>query len=324
MNLAPDELQTEIGDTARSFLADRLSMETVRALAKGDVAIGDADWQAIADMGWLAMLVPEAEGGLGLGLAEAVMVFRELGRHLTPGPVRSTVMAALLAANAGQTELAATLGDGTRRAGLLVGDLGLDAGVGGLVLSVARDESALYEVTTAEPVAGLDTGVRLSRVKLGQKVASLSSDAFLATALTLVSAELLGVLEAARDMSAGYAQTREQYGKPIGSFQAVKHRCADMAVAAYAVQSQTYLAAVRIDAGCDDALFQAACAHVLAINYAKRTTANNIQNHGGVGVTAEYNCHLFVRRALLLEYALGPVRQTSFAPVLEPARHEFC
>ena len=158
MNLAPDELQTEIGDTARSFLADRLSMETVRALAKGDVAIGDADWQAIADMGWLAMLVPEAEGGLGLGLAEAVMVFRELGRHLTPGPVRSTVMAALLAANAGQTELAAALGDGTRRAGLLVGDLGLDAGVGGLVLSVARDESALYEVTTAEPVAGLDTG----------------------------------------------------------------------------------------------------------------------------------------------------------------------
>lgn len=324
MNLAPDELQTEIGNTARSFLADRLSMEAVRKQAKAEAAIDESDWQAIAEMGWLGMLIPEADGGLGLGVSETAMVFRELGRHLTPGPVRSTILAALLAAKAGETKLATELGNGERKAGMLVGEFGLDAGSGSLILSVAREESALYEVAAAEPMSGIDTGVRLSRVTLGKKVASLTSDSFLATAMTLVSAELLGVIEAARDMSASYAQTREQYGKLIGSFQAVKHRCTDMAVGAYAVQSQTYLAAVRIDAECDDALFQAASAHVLAINAAKRATADNIQNHGGIGVTAEYDCHLFVRRALLLEYVLGPVRKTSFAPILEPARHEFC
>jgi alkylation response protein AidB-like acyl-CoA dehydrogenase len=324
MNLAPDELQTEIGETARALLADRLSFDVIRKLADGEAALPQDEWQALAEMGWLAMLVPEADGGLGLGVAEAVMVARELGRHLTPGPLRSTMLAALLAARSGNLALAAELGSGERKAGLLVGDMGVDAGTDTLILSIGRDECALFEVAAADPIGGIDPGARLSRVTLGQKVCAHSSDSFVATALALVSAELLGVIEAVRDMSASYAQTREQFGKAIGAFQAVKHRCADMAIAAYAVQSQTFLAAVRIDAGCEDALFQAACAHVLAVNFAKRSTADNIQNHGGNGVTAEYNCHLFVRRTMLLEHALGPIRESSFAPIVEPARHEFC
>lgn len=324
MNLAPDELQSEIAQTARSFLADRFPMDAVRRLAAGEASIGQAEWASLADMGWLAMLVPEADGGLGLGVSEAVMVFREIGRHLTPGPLRSTVLAALLAARAGQRELAAELASGARRAGLLVGEMTLDGEPRGLVLAIGRSECALYEIASAAPIAGIDPGTKLARVVLGGKVAALESDSFLATAMTLIGSELLGILEAVRDMSSGYAQTREQFGKPIGAFQAVKHRCADMAVAAYAVQSQVFLAAVRIDAGCDDALFQSACAHVLAVNFTKRSTADNIQNHGGIGVTAEQDCHLFLKRALLLEHALGPIRDCSFAPIIEPARHEFC
>jgi alkylation response protein AidB-like acyl-CoA dehydrogenase len=323
MNLAPDEFQTEIGETARSFLADRLSIATIRKQAECDAAIGESEWAALAEMGWFSMLVPESAGGLGLGLAEAVMVFREFGRHVTPGPIRSTVLAALLAAKADSSALALELGSGTRKCGLLVGEIGIDVTPGDIVLSIGREESALIEVASAQAIASIDPGARLSRVKLGAKVAVISSESFFAAALVLVSAELLGVLEAVRDMSASYAQTREQFGKAIGSFQAVKHRCADMAVGAYAVQSQTFLAAIRLDAQCDDALFQAACAHVLAVNFAKRSTADNIQNHGGIGVTAEQDSHLFLKRALLLEHVLGDRRESSFSAILEPARHEF-
>lgn len=324
MNLAPDEFQTEIGETARNFLADRLPIAAIRKLANGDASIGEAEWAALADMGWFSVLVPESAGGLGLGVAEAVMLFREFGRHVTPGPIRSTVLAALLAAEVGDNVLAADLGSGARKCGLLVGEMGVDVAAGGLILSIGREESAIYEVASAEPVAGMDPGTRLARVSLGAKVAGQVSESFCATALALVSAELLGVLEAVRDMSASYAQTREQFGKPIGSFQAVKHRCADMAVAAYAVQSQTFLAAIRIDAKCDDAPFQAACAHVLAANFTRRSAEDNIQNHGGIGVTAEQDSHLFLKRAVLLEHALGNRREFSFARVLQPARHEFC
>jgi len=324
MNLAPDEFQTEIGETARNFLADRLSIAKIRKLAKGEAAIGDAEWAALCEMGWLSILVPETAGGLGLGVAEAVMIFREFGRHVTPGPIRSTVLAALLAAEAGDTKLATELGSGVRRCGLLVGDMAIDAAPGDLVLSIGREESAIYEVASAEVVEGMDPGARLAIVTPGAKLAGLVSERFCATALVLISAELLGVLEAVRDMSASYAQTREQFGKPIGSFQAVKHRCADMVVAAYALQSQTFLAAIRIDAQCDDAPFQAACAHVLAVNFTRRSTEDNIQNHGGIGVTEEQDSHLFLKRAVLLEHALGNRRDCSLTRVLEPARHEFC
>jgi alkylation response protein AidB-like acyl-CoA dehydrogenase len=123
-------------------------------------------------------------------------------------------------------------------------------------------------------------------------------------------------------MSASYAQIREQFGKPIGSFQAVKHRCADMAIIAYAIQSQLFMASVRLDAGLPDASFHSAAAHVLAVNGAKQSTADNIQNHGGIGITAEHNAHLYLKRAFLLEHILGS-RQESFAALMAPARHEF-
>src|SRR5512139_3455090 len=118
MNLDPNDFQREIADTARAFLADRLPVPQLRKLAAGERALADADWRACAEMGWTALLLPEAEGGLELGMADAVMIFTEIGRHLTPGPLRSTTLAALVAAQAGKTELAGELASGARRAGL--------------------------------------------------------------------------------------------------------------------------------------------------------------------------------------------------------------
>jgi len=141
-------------------------------------------------------------------------------------------------------------------------------------------------------------------------------------ARVLVAAEQLGIIEAVRDMSAAYAQVRTQFGKPIGSFQAVKHRCADMAVAAYATIGEVFQAALLVDAGTEDAGFHAATAYVLATNGAKVSTADNIQNHGGIGFTWEQDSHLFLKRALLLEHILGEQRR-AYDAILAPKRHEF-
>jgi alkylation response protein AidB-like acyl-CoA dehydrogenase len=123
-------------------------------------------------------------------------------------------------------------------------------------------------------------------------------------------------------MSAGYARTRFQFGKPIGAFQAVKHRCADMAIAAYATTGQIFQAALLVDARTEDAAFHAAAAYLLAVAGAKESTAANIQNHGGIGFTWEHDAHLFLKRAFALEHVLGGPRGACDA-VLAPARHEF-
>ena len=322
MNLEPNEFQAEIADTASSFLADRLPLSRVRALALMDgPAIGDAEWAACAEMGWLALMLPEDKGGIGLGMAEAVMIFREIGRHLTPGPLRSTALAALVAAEAGDLDLAGALAAGTRRAGLAYGEYALDAAPGDLLLAIDDSGAKLIEVTGVTPVKCVDPTARLGRPALGATVAQADDPRLITRLRLLIAAELLGVVEAVRDMSAEYAKVREQFGQPIGTFQAVKHRCAEMAIRSYALRSQLFLAAVRFDANLDDAAFQAASAHVLAMEAARRGAADNIQNHGGIGVTFEQDAHLYVKRALLLDYATP--RRASHAAVLAPERHEF-
>lgn len=322
MNLSPNALQAEIAETARTFLADRLAIARLRGLADDAAAIDDAGWRACAGMGWLAIPLAEAEGGLGLGMAEAVMVFREIGRHLTPGPLRSTMIAALVAAQAGEGALAQALAAGGRRAGFAIGELALDTRAGDLLLTLDEAGGALREVSAIAPARSVDPLARLGRAETGPVLARAEDPLLLTRMRILVTSELLGIAEAVRDMSAAYAQVREQFGKPIGAFQAVKHRCADMAIGAYAARAQLCMAAVRLDGQAGDAAFHAAAAHVLALDTAKKSTADNIQNHGGIGITAEHDCHLYLKRALLLERLLGPQRD-SFAAVIDPARHLF-
>jgi alkylation response protein AidB-like acyl-CoA dehydrogenase len=327
MNLEPNAFQTEIADTAAAFLADRLPISRLRQIAKAESrALPDADWQACADMGWTALLLPEESGGLGLGMADAVMVFREIGRHLTPGPLRSGALAALVAGQAGNLALAAELAGGTRRAGLAFGESGgiraIDAQAGDVLLAVEPEGARLLEVTASDAVSGIDTGVRLAVVPTGMTLAEVADPAVLTRLRLLAAAELLGVIEAVRDMSAEYAKIRVQFGRPIGTFQAVKHRCAEMMIKGYAVRAQLFMAAVRFDSGMADAGFQAANAYVLACDSARRSCADNIQNHGGIGMTMEQDANLYLKRALLLENLCGP-RRTSHQAIMAPDRHEF-
>jgi alkylation response protein AidB-like acyl-CoA dehydrogenase len=324
MNLQPSQEQAGIAASAASFLAKELPISRLRELA-ADVdadAIDQATWQRCAELGWLALGLSEDHGGIGLGLAEEAMLFRELGRHLAPGPFRSSVLGARVASIAGNDELAEAITSGARRVGFQIGDLAIDVRDGDLLLTLDDDGGELFEVASAQPIAGVDPGTRFARVTKGASVARADSPVLLSRARVLAAAEQLGIIEAVRDMSASYAQTRVQFDKPIGTFQAVKHRCADMAIAAYSTVGEVFQAALLIDAGAADGPFHAATAYVLATNGAKVSTADNIQNHGGIGFTWEQDAHLFLKRAFLLEHLLGPQRRT-YEVVLEPARHEF-
>jgi alkylation response protein AidB-like acyl-CoA dehydrogenase len=324
MNLAPSPDQAEVAASVDEFLAEQLPISRLRELQEdpdGD-AVDAATWQKIAGLGWLGLSLSEDDGGVGLGLPEEVMLFRELGRHLAPGPFRSTVLGARVAARAGQSELAGSIAAGERRVGMQIGELAVDVRPGDLLLQLDETGAELFEVADVERIAGVDPGTRFARATTGDSVARVADSTLLDRARVLAAAELLGIIEAVRDMSAAYAKTRIQFDKPIGSFQAVKHRCADMAVAAYATVGQVFQAALLVDAETADAPFHAAAAYVLATQGAKTSTADNIQNHGGIGFTWEQDAHLYLKRAFLLEHLFGPQRDT-YRAVLAPARHEF-
>jgi alkylation response protein AidB-like acyl-CoA dehydrogenase len=317
--------QLEVASVASKFLANELPLTRVRTLAADSttaLAIDEATWRRCADMGWLALGVPESKGGVGFGPAEEFVLFRELGRHLAPGPFLSTVIAGWVAAGSGSDDLAAELFAGRSRAGLAVGEFLFDAEPGGMAVAIDSGGCAIHAVDEIDAVAGVDPSVRLSRGALGPVVAELTDPMVLARAQILVSAMELGNAEATRDMSVEYAKVRMQFGKPIGTFQAVKHRCSDMAIRVHAAHAQTLFAAFHVERRASDSGFHAASAKLVATKAAKLNAADNVQNHGAIGFTVEHDAGLFARRAHMLEFALGG-QLVAVPSTLAPVRHEF-
>ncbi len=134
----------------------------------------------------------------------------------------------------------------------------------------------------------------------------------------LVSAQLLGMAEAARDLSVDHAQTRHQFGKPIGAFQAIKHHCADMAVDAEMLSAQLDMAAIAVRDGRDDAAFQAAALRRLAPRVALFNTRTAIQVHGGIGFSAEADIHHYLKQAHVLSRLGGPAPMLDLPAALSP------
>lgn len=324
MNLAPSQDQQAVAAMANEFLGQELPIARLRELAqeRNGPALDEQTWKRCAALGWLALGLSEEAGGSGFGLPEEVMLFRELGRHLAPGPFLASVIGARVAATAGASELVNAIVSGERQVGIEVGDIAVNVRQADLILVIDSDAGELFTLKAVEPIDGIDPGSRFARVVKGAALVRAVDPHLLSRARVLVAAEQLGIIEAVRDMSASYAQTRVQFGKPIGAFQAVKHRCADMAIAAYATIGELFQAALLVEAGSEDAAFHAANAYFLATNGAKVSTADNIQNHGGIGFTWEQDSHLFLKRALLLEHILGEQRKV-YDTILAPKRHEF-
>ena len=338
MDLLPDEAQQEIITSTATLLAKELPIARLRsAHASGPERVSDAQWRAFAELGWFGLGLGDEQGGVGFTLVEEVLLARELGRALAPPSVLATLLAARCAALAGETPRRDGLLAGTLRAGWAepVGDARLgarvqgrfqliDAASAGLVVALGGEGCALLDAASlrAEPQACVDDAVALASgdvdaPALAYVGASREPLALRATLLT--AAALAGISEVARDQAARYANERVQFGKPIGAFQAIKHRCADMAVRSEVAWQQTAYAALALREPLGDAPFQVASAKVLAVQAALENAASNVQVHGGYGFTVEYDAQLLVKRAHVYERLAGSRTRQLAAVLAAPA-----
>jgi alkylation response protein AidB-like acyl-CoA dehydrogenase len=322
LTLSPD--QEAVRDAIRAVLREQASSERVRAAMATDDGFDPALWALAAELGWLGLTVSEAAGGAGYGLAEAMVLFVELGRSLACGPWLGTVIAAealgrsahpLLPALLAGRERVALVDDPQDRLGAAApvdGEIAgvVDGGVATRFLVLGSRAVRLVDAAAADvaSVRAIDPTRRMSRVAVrGVAAERVSEDAagLRARAQVLVAAEAAGVAERTLDMSVEYAKVREQFGRPIGSFQAIKHRCADMAVRAEVARSAVTYAAVALGEGAADAAQSVPIAKALAGDAAIANATDNVQNHGGIGYTWEADPHLYLKRARLLEYVFG-------------------
>jgi alkylation response protein AidB-like acyl-CoA dehydrogenase len=267
--------------------------------------VGDALWRQCAELGWFGLAAEEAVGGVGLGLPEEVLLFREVGRFLMPGPVLGTVLGAHAVARLGHPDLAAALVGGDLRAGWRVGSHGLDAGPGDLVVGLDGDDVVVETVAAADALEGVDPSVRLVGLAGTTLVGRVDAPDLVVRARVLIAAQMLGIAEAVRDQSTEYAKSRMQFGSPIGVHQAVKHRCADQMIRCWSTRAQLFLAALLHEESRPEAELTAASAVVLALEAARLNVAANVHIHGGIGVTSEHVAGRYVKRAHVLERALG-------------------
>jgi alkylation response protein AidB-like acyl-CoA dehydrogenase len=328
MALAITDDHRSLGDVVRSFAADRqLRAEARRALDTDSPALPGV-WKQVADLGWLGLHLPESYGGSDFGLAELAVVTDELGYALSPGPFLATVTASAIVAQAGddaqRARLLPGLADGSAPAGLgLAAGLtraadGLVSGavpavLGGrwaslLLLRAGADLLILDAADPAvaiEPVTGIDPSLGLARVQVSglrpEAEVILPGAAGAGTALFrgLAAAEAAGGARACLDQALDYAKIREQFGRIIGGFQAVKHHLANLLVG---VELATALAwdANRGAASAEEGALAAAAAASFALPNYREAAQQAIQIFGGIGFTWEHDAHLYLRRAAAL------------------------
>jgi alkylation response protein AidB-like acyl-CoA dehydrogenase len=315
MDLLFSDDQRSIVASVAAMLDDLMPSERIRHVLDGFGEPLGALWRSAAEAGWFGLGLAEEYGGAGFDLIDEALLFKEIGRRVTPGAFLGTTLAARAAAVGGEADLAAALLSGERRAGLALpgdGEVRLIGAVGtDYVLFLGTGAVSLFAASAAEgrnEVAGLDelTSREVARL-VGDPIVTVGADLdpIAARGSVLVSAMFAGIADAACAMAVTYAKTREQFGSPIGAFQAVKHRCADMAVGAALADAQLTWAALSVSEAAPDAAYQAAAARVVAERAALDNVRETIQIYGGIGVTWESDAHLYLKRAHALREFFG-------------------
>jgi len=351
MALGVTEEHLQLAESVRGWAERAGSAELARAAAsngdRGSPGYRDVLAASLAGQGLLGLHVPEDDGGQGYGIAELAVAVEELGRALLPGAFLPTVLAsACLLAGGMPGKLVAALADGSRSGaaglgrglrgsrrpdgGLVVdGDAGpvLGAGLADLlVLPVDTDDGETWIAADAasleiSDLQGLDLTRPMARVRAdhvtvpaGRLLPGLSRATVSSLAATLFGAEACGIADWAVQTAADYAKMRHQFGRPIGQFQAVKHRCARMLTAAEQAAAAVWDAAQACPAGAAarargsiaEFEFAAGVAASVAIDAAVSCSDQCIQVLGGIGYTWEHEAHLYYRRAMSLRALLGP------------------
>ena len=354
MRFADTSEQAALRESIRAFVRRHATPEQVRAAMAGVSGYDRSTWERLSsDLGLTALAVPEEYCGVNAGPGEVAVAVEELGRVLLPSPYLSTAVVALALAGLSSTEASQAqerylprLADGS-----LIGALALDAEVtlaGGTVSGVARnvvDGAAaglllvragdrLLAVQSAdasvESLETLDQTRRQAVVRFDRAPAVPAGPVAPAIALhrVMLAAECVAAARHCLDVTVDYLKTRRQFGRQIGSFQALKHRAADLAVA---VESAHATARAAVWTAAADPAGLAVLAP-LAVLHCSRTflevTAEMIQLHGGIGVTWEHEAHLYFKRAKSTQLLLGPVsglrteigREAGLLPLLDDAR----
>lgn len=302
-----DEDERALQEGVRAWCTGRAGSERIRATA--DTGGVDRDlFRELAEQGVLGLCAPEADAGLDLGATHAAVVFEELGRALVPGPIVATHLAA------GRVDGAA---DGTTIVTEHVaGDRLLRHPQADAVMRVDVDGLALYRdaapTALEQPFDPLTGVAPVDDAGWGNGEPVGGPDAVVdwrRRRTLLVSAQLLGAAVGATDLAVGYAGEREQFGRVIGSFQSVKHLCADALTRAEVARAAVYAAACHLDGRADDtdgADAALAAAALLAADAAVANAKTCIQVHGGMGFTWEVDAHLFLKRATVWAAQVGP------------------
>jgi len=310
MDFRLSEDQEALQGAVRAFCERRAALDAVGDRAKAPLDRGL--WSELAELGVFALREPEARGGVGLGMAEAVLVFAELGRRLVPGPLAWSHLAAPLLPGAGSGERVVGGLDLVRAASdpLLVEYFdGLDALLVLRADGVFRlDPRALAARPIGTPLDPLTPVHHVERLPAGERLAGPEAAARLrAEGAALAAALQLGVAEATLELACDWAKRREQFGRPIGSFQALKHLMADMLVRKEEARCAVWAAGATLDdPSVGDAARAVAVAKAVAGGAALKNARACIQVHGGMGYTWEMPPHYFLKRAFVLENVFGP------------------
>jgi alkylation response protein AidB-like acyl-CoA dehydrogenase len=343
MQFGLSESQQILKDTAKKFFAGESAMADARKLMETETAYDAVLWRKLADQGFTGIIIPEEFGGMGLGIVELILLLEEVGYALLPGPLFSTLMAGAVLTQSGSTaqkqKYLPRIASGDARAtvafleaGTSWGMEGLrisgpsgklngakffvtDAQVADLIIVVANECAYVVEAKAAgmtiEPMKGLDLGRKIYSVKFSSTPAeqlqgnkdSLKRALNIATAA--LTAEMTGGMQRVMELAVAYAKTRKQFGKPIGSFQAVQHMCAEMYLETESSRSAAYYSAWALEENTPDAATAVSIAKMYASDAARNVGNRGIQVHGGMGFTWENDVHLYYRRAKASETMLG-------------------
>jgi len=305
--------QVALRDGARELLDGFASPTQVRDHAGTDAAYDAALWAAMAEQGWLGIEVDEARGGVGLGTVEVAVLCEELGRHVAPAPFVSTVLAIDAFAAAGEGRWVDRLVGGDAVACVAWDPAAPVPYAPSADVAVVIADDGVYAVDLAErprrqPAMDLTRELGWLAFDRGQARKLGGADArarLLDRGATFTAADLLGSSSRALELTVEYAKNRVQFDRPIGSFQAVKHRCADMLVDVEGMRSTVYWAAWCVGADDDEAHVAASTAKTWCSDASKRVMSSALQVHGGIGFTWEHDLHFFIKRAQLDQLTFG-------------------
>ena len=338
MDFELTEEQAALREVSRGMLAVSCPPSLVRSLAAAGRDVDDKLWQRGAELGWTGLAIPEEYDGAGQGLVELCLVTEEIGRAAAPGAFADSALTGLVLARLGRPALLPALASGDRKASLAShgpaggrydgGDLLLSgratavqaaAAADWLLVTAATDQGRRLVLVERAAVAveqrrtldetrrWYDVVLDGVRIPAADVVATAEADIqWLADAAAVLSAaDSLGVGERLLEMTVGYVKVREQFGRPLGSFQSVKHKVADMLTTLKGARAATYYAAMALDADIADATVAASVAKAFTAQGVGALAGEALQAHGGIGFTWEHDLHLYLRRAKVNEMLYG-------------------